>query len=380
MAEIEDPVSESSRGAIPLKLIKTYLAFLKRSITSPLRRSKGRGAPGYRRDVAYAFIRQLLAELGAKQVQFLTRTTDKMYNRITKNKGKAPNSVQLPEQAKGHWIGNPQARFVMLYSHGGGFFGSATFGHIRYLYRLQEEMAQAGHDFSIFVLTYTLSPNGVYPLQLKQAASALNYLLTEEHRDPATILLGGDSAGGNLTSALLEHIVRPHADVPPVSLARPLHAVLLISPWISFSTSWPTFESNAESDYISRRAINRAAITYIAPGSKPDAYSEPNTSPVDFWADVAKRAVQNLLIWGGGGEVLIDGIKDFAAKVSAGFAQADPSSVQDDGSTKRPPRFKLIVTPKCAHEEMIIDELALGWVKGGEAARDVESWLSAVLS
>lgn len=50
-------------------------------------------------------------------------------------------------------------------------------------------MENAGYDFAIFVLTYTLSPGGVYPLQLKQAASALNYLLTEEHRDPATVSL-----------------------------------------------------------------------------------------------------------------------------------------------------------------------------------------------
>lgn len=194
------------------------------------------------------------------------------------------------------------------------------------------------------------------------------------------ILLGGDSAGGNLTSALLEHIVRPHPDVPRVSLTNPLRGVLLISPWISSSTSWPSFESNAESDYLSRRAISRAARTYLAPGSKTDAYSEPGTSPAEFWGDIAKGAVQNLMIWGGGGEVLIDGIKDFAAKVSAGFAQAEPSSVHENGSAKRPPRFRFVVSPKCAHEEMIIDELALGWVKSSDAAREVEEWLSAVLS
>lgn len=62
-------------------------------------------------------------------------------------------------------------------------------GHIRYLYTLQNEMAKAGHSFSIFLLTYTLSPKGVYPLQLRQAAFALDYLLTGEHRDPATVSL-----------------------------------------------------------------------------------------------------------------------------------------------------------------------------------------------
>lgn len=202
--------------------------------------------------------------------------------------------------------------------------------------------------------------------------------------------MGGDSAGGNLTAALLEHIAHPHADVPPVSLAHPLHAVLLISPWISFSTTWSTFNSNAESDYISKRAIARAAATYIAPGSKPDAYAEPNTSPVEWWADIAKSVVQNILIWGGGGEVLLDGIKDFAAKVGEGFARADgnpsqssPSVQKDEGAVEQQsprPRFRFLVTPHCAHEEMIIDELALGWVKGGDAARELETWLSTVLS
>lgn len=83
-----------------------------------MKRSKAIGAAGYRRDVAYATIRELLAELGAKQVQFLTPTTDKMYIRIAKSKSKAIKSVELPENAQGHWIGNPQARYVMLYSHG----------------------------------------------------------------------------------------------------------------------------------------------------------------------------------------------------------------------------------------------------------------------
>lgn len=83
-----------------------------------MRRSKAIGAAGYRRDVAYATIRALLAELGAKQVQFLTPTTDKMYIRVAKRKSKTIKSVELTENAQGHWIGNPQAQYVMLYSHG----------------------------------------------------------------------------------------------------------------------------------------------------------------------------------------------------------------------------------------------------------------------
>lgn len=142
MSGSEKSTSESSKGAIPLKLLKTRksanssnsqiknlllncaracnedMAFVKRSLTSPMKRSKGQGAPGYRRDVAYATMRELLGELGAEQVQFLTPTTDKMYKYVAKSKGKTPKSVTLPEFAQGHWVGNPQAHYVMLFSHG----------------------------------------------------------------------------------------------------------------------------------------------------------------------------------------------------------------------------------------------------------------------
>lgn len=62
-------------------------------------------------------------------------------------------------------------------------------GHMRYMFNLQRDMEKRGHDFSIFVLTYTLSPKGLYPLQLGQAAAALDYLLTGQQRDPGTVSL-----------------------------------------------------------------------------------------------------------------------------------------------------------------------------------------------
>lgn len=150
---------------------------------------------------------------------------------------------------------------------------------------------------------------------------------------------------------------------------------MLISPWVSFDTSWQTFQQNANSDYFTPPAVERAAITYIAPGSSHDAYSEPARSPPEWWADIAYGVVRNMMIWGGGGEVLLGGISDFANKVCAGFSRAAEVS----GAEKQPPRFTFIVTPKHAHEEMIIDELTLGLAKG-QGAADVVKWLSGVLS
>ena len=48
-------------------------------------------------------------------------------------------------------------------------------------------MEKLGYDFAIFSLSYSLAPQAVYPTQLTQAASALQYLLVTEHRDPSTV-------------------------------------------------------------------------------------------------------------------------------------------------------------------------------------------------
>lgn len=91
---------------------------VKRMFTSSSRRKQGNGAPGYLRDVGYAFIRQMFNGLGVEQTQFLTPTTDKVYNYVTKMKGATPKTVELEAGAKGHWIGLSQASNVMLYIHG----------------------------------------------------------------------------------------------------------------------------------------------------------------------------------------------------------------------------------------------------------------------
>lgn len=50
-----DPKDSASKAAIPLELLKVEAAFVKRAITSSSgKRSKGQGAPSYKRDVMYA--------------------------------------------------------------------------------------------------------------------------------------------------------------------------------------------------------------------------------------------------------------------------------------------------------------------------------------
>lgn len=202
---------------------------------------------------------------------------------------------------------------------------------MKYQFALQKYLRKQGVDISIFSLSYHLAPQGVYPSQIKQALAALQHVIDKDGRDPSTIMIGGDSAGGNLCSALLLHLGRPHPDVSPkeggiaspLLLKAPLKAALLISPWISFETESPSFQQNRTSDYLTIQALNKASNAYIGPGNEHDEYSEPIKASIEHWTDVANHAVEKIMIWGGGGEVLIDGIRVFSDRVTEGFSKSD---------------------------------------------------------
>lgn len=58
-----DPKDSASKAAIPLELLKVEAAFVKRALTSSSgKRSKGQGAPSYKRDVMYAASKHHLNE------------------------------------------------------------------------------------------------------------------------------------------------------------------------------------------------------------------------------------------------------------------------------------------------------------------------------
>src|ERR1700761_8782173 len=116
------------------------------------------------------------------------------------------------------------------------------------------------------------------------------------NRTSKQILIAGDSAGGNLAAALLLHLGHPHPLVPELRLAQPLRGAVLISPWISFATDTPSFTTNAHSDYLTAPAIIRASAEFVGPGNKHDSYSEPIEAPVDWWTEVANKAVRDILI------------------------------------------------------------------------------------
>jgi hypothetical protein len=230
----------------------------------------------------------------------------------------------------------------------------------------------------------------LYPGHLQSALSALKYLVNTTARDPSTIILAGDSAGGNLTAELMLHLGHPHPKVEPFPLDKKLKGSLLISPWVTFETESPSFTANANSDILTVDAVNKASSAFIGKGNTHDEYSEPFRAPAEWWRECADSAVEDVLIWGGGGEILIDGIKEFSKRIIQGYEGTagpafDEAKVGENGASGAADGFRklqsanrvraqLIVSPNEAHEEMIIDHLL--YIRGEQdGSRKIKKWL-----
>ncbi|GMG28537.1 unnamed protein product [Aspergillus oryzae] len=157
---------------------------------------------------------------------------------------------------------------------------------------------------------FHLTPHAVYPTQLRQAVEALRYILTETNRDPANVIVGGDSAGGNLAVAVLLHLSHPHPEIEPLSDIAPLAGLFAFAPWVSFVHEGASMQENQYKDMIGPEILNRWSHMYLA-GKESDAWSEPNRAPTEWWRDAK---VKEVLILAGRDEILFDSINAFVKK------------------------------------------------------------------
>jgi len=175
----------------------------------------------------------------------------------------------------------------------------------------------------------------------------------------AKIFIGGDSAGGNLAFALLSHFHHPHPTVQPsFTLAQPLRGALLLSPWINFAVDADSFTRNKNTDVLGiKKSINNTSSSFL--GDTPlDNYNQPSLAEPS-WYEGLDSVVDDVLIWGGSGEVLIDGINEVAASMKRGH-----------------PRVDYVVQHGAAHEEFIMDTLFFFRQKA-EGTQVIEDWLAA---
>ncbi|KAF2646016.1 alpha/beta hydrolase fold protein-like protein [Massarina eburnea CBS 473.64] len=362
-----------SRAGIASTTVKATLAASLRLWTSPFKGA--RGAPNYYKDVIFSMMRVQLASLNTAQERYINGTSTPVYLKYCEDHGLTPQSVTIGENSNGgggveaHWLGDPEAEKVILWFHGGGYVMPLTPAHFIYLSSIAESLNSSSEkQTAVLFLAYDLAPESTYPTQLRQAVQTLQYLVETTGRAPSSITLGGDSAGASLTLGVLSHVAHPHPEIDALQLPTKLHAALLISPWASFNTHTPAFERNAQKDCFDRRALNRWSSAYLGSDAPfaGDFYNEPVLAPAEWWEGTAE-VVDEVLIWAGENEVLLDSIEELARRFEKGFGGKGG-------------RVNTVITPKAAHTEMIL-ELLVGYKgdSGTGSAGVVSEWARAKL-
>lgn len=179
---------------------------------------------------------------------------------------------------------------ALLYLHGGGHIFGSIQSHRHFVSRLAvATKATAWH------IDYRLAPEHPYPAAIEDALTAYRALL-DSGVAAADLVVGGESAGGNLAAALL-------LKLKDEKLPQPA-GLYLLSPWLDMTTTAESYDKvGARDPMISRDGIVGVATAYL--GNQPD---NPLASPVR--ADVA--GLPPMLIQVGSEEVLLSDSTAFA--------------------------------------------------------------------
>lgn len=150
------------------------------------------------------------------------------------------------------WVGDRHkaTKFVFFF-HGGGYIAPAIPGHFEWVLQAYVlGLPKADEKVAVAFLQYTLAPSARFPTQMTQAVSGLDYLLKKGIR-PSQLVVGGDSAGGNIALQLLTHLLHPYPAVERITLSEPLAGAFLVSPLVSGNTSTQSFRDGAPCDMLS---------------------------------------------------------------------------------------------------------------------------------
>ena len=183
---------------------------------------------------------------------------------------------------------------VVLYLHGGGFrMGSAR------AWRAYGSHLARICGARVLVVDYRLAPEHPFPAALDDALSV--YRATLRQGVPASsIVVAGDSAGGNLAAALVLAAVAETLPMPA--------GVVCCSPWVDLTNTAESYDTRRHVDALfSLQAANEAAQGYLGDGDRRD----PLVSPVfGDW-----RGAPPVLIQVGDSEVLLDDASLLAAAI-----------------------------------------------------------------
>ncbi|KAK2612487.1 hypothetical protein QQS21_001425 [Conoideocrella luteorostrata] len=316
-----------------------------------------RDPPSLHLHIAYAILRKATVRLTPVQLQLISPLTNVVYKRYARSTKIKAETVDLGHGAQGHWLGNKDAKNVLIWYHGGGFCLPANLGYFKFLDSLIASSRKANKDLAVFVLTYTLAPGAAYPTQLIQAVHALRYILKQTGRKPSQVLIGGDSAGGNLVMGVLSHLAHVHPSIPELKISEPLAGAVGIAPWTLIGEDHSDREIYSGGDLITP-AVDRPWSSAFLGGAEKDYFTSASIAPQSWFE---KYPVKNVLICGGGSEILLPAIEDLAEKLKAAL-----------------PNVELFVGPGEGHVAPVYN-IYVGDTTETQQGKKVKSWLREIL-
>lgn len=196
------------------------------------------------------------------------------------------------------WIDAPNADpdRVFYFIHGGGYYRGTVASS-----RAPAALLSAACGMRCLSIDYRLAPEHAFPAAIDDVLAGYRWLL-EQGFAATNIVVGGISAGGGLTGAVL--LALKDAGEPLPAGAVPL------SPWMDMTQTAQSYQTKADEDpSISKAYLDRMSAYYLAGA---DA-REPLASPL--FGDLS--GLPPLLIQVGSAETLVDDSIEFARRAEA---------------------------------------------------------------
>ena len=208
----------------------------------------------------------------------------------------------------GEWIWNtnkiPNRKShtnYIFYIHGGAFCAGNTYNTRGFLYQLAERTNSV-----IFSSNYRKAPEFKYPIPITDCIAGYEYFRTKikNHNLNPTIIVMGDSAGGNLSINLVAHLIKTNQPMPS--------GCILISPWVNLADNGnnPSWVDNSAYDYVKYDLAKFFAHEYI----NQNTTNLQDISPSYLSDDILSKFPPTLIEYGDY-ETLRDQITLFAIKL-----------------------------------------------------------------
>jgi monoterpene epsilon-lactone hydrolase len=199
----------------------------------------------------------------------------------------------------GEWSSAPSsdAARVLMFFHGGGYCSGSILSHRR----MATEAGRAARMRTLAV-GYRLAPEHPFPAALEDVLTAWRFV-RKQGVAASQIAVGGDSAGGGLTVALIIRLRDANENLPACAW--------LVSPWTDLTMAGSTLASKDAFDPIIHKGyLDELADAYVPAGIHRN---DPLVSPL--YADLS--GLPPILIQVGSAETLLDDATRFAAAAGA---------------------------------------------------------------